>query len=109
MRKKARRPWDSSRTPVLGVLLDTSQSLDGTICVSNSDSRKREIANILDLILRDRELGKAAALQLRGRLGFAESQITGRTGTLLMNKLTGRAYGSSSKGVRLCRCCEGVF
>jgi len=63
----------------LGVVVDLSPLGDGYFCIGNTQSRKDELTERIDLVMAADKLGPAEALSLRSRLLFAESQIFGRT------------------------------
>ena len=60
--------------------------------VRNTEGRRQESVDEIGAILEDRRLGRAKALQLRGRLGFAENQLFGRLGRQSMHVLVEYAY-----------------
>ena len=81
---------------ILGVMLNLDSSPEGSISLSNTNARKQELGLLLDKVISAGTLSPALALQLRGRLGFAENQVMGRVGVLLMRKLTEHAYTSKT-------------
>eukprot|EP00435_Cladocopium_sp_Y103_P035609 s2538_g9.t1 len=77
----------------LGVQFDLSRSSDRMVLVSNTESRRRELILLIDSVLDKGLLGKVECLSLRGRLGFADSYLHGRLGSLTLKKLSEHAYG----------------
>ena len=82
----------SQLVAVLGVEIDLSHSKNGQALFGNTEKRVRETMAAIADILECSSLTKAGALQLRGRLGFCESQIFGRIGNLAMKSLVDHAY-----------------
>ncbi len=81
----------------LGVQFDFPRSSEALMYVENTEARKQEICDIIKKSLADGRLGKAETLILRGKLGFADSFVHGRLGSLVLKKLVEHAYGKSSK------------
>ncbi len=81
----------------LGVQFDFSKSSEALMFVENTEARKKEVCDIIHKSLADGKLGKAEALILRGKLGFADSFVHGRLGSLVLKKLAEHAYGRTSK------------
>ena len=90
--------WDLSADPeknvafatcfnVLGVVFDLSGSVDGFFTVSNTERRKRELAERIDAVLAAQSLRPREAKSLRSRLLFAVAQIFGRTAKLALSEL----------------------
>ena len=77
---------------VLGVQVDLSASKTGLALFDNTERRVSETMKAIAGTLESSSLTKAKALQLRGRLGFCESQIFGRVGNLAMKSLVDHAY-----------------
>ena len=65
--------------------------------VGNTEARKKEVGEIIRKALDAGKLNKAEALILRGKLGFADSFLHGRLGSLVLKKLAEHAYGKTSK------------
>ena len=76
----------------LGITFDLSCSESYILRIRNTESRKKEIVEEIGVILREKRLSKPKALQLRGRLGFAENQIFGRASKQAMNTLIEHAF-----------------
>ena len=77
---------------VLGISIDLSHSKDGRCLFANTEKRISELKQSLSKCLEEGTLSKAMSLQLRGRLGFCESQTFGRVGNLAMKSLIDHAY-----------------
>ena len=80
---------------MLGVVIDASRSSDGMVKIDNKESRKTEVVNALNVILRDAQLIPADLPALMGRLQFADMQLSGRGGKLAMADI--REIGHESK------------
>ena len=87
----------SSVCKALGVQFDFSRSQDFLMLVGNTEARKKEVGEIIQKALAGGKLNKAEALILRGKLGFADSFLHGRLGSLVLKKLAEHAYGKTSK------------
>ena len=79
----------------LGVRIDLVESSNMRAFVSNTASRISELTTEIDGVLKDDKLTREHALRLRGRLGFAEGQIFGRTCRKTLKLVTEFAYSSS--------------
>ena len=72
----------------LGVVFHISDALlSGRLTVSNTPSRVTDICEVIECVLKSKTLRPAAATQLSGRLGFAASQLFGRTGSAVIWQL----------------------
>ena len=80
---------------MLGVMVDASKSDEGLVKVDNKESRKSEVVNALNDIIRDACLVPADLPALIGRLQFADMQLSGRGGKLAMADI--REIGNESK------------
>ncbi len=74
----------ASTAEMLGVVIDASRSSEGLVKIDNKESRKTEVVNALNDILRDAQLIPADLPALMGRLQFADMQLSGRGGKLAM-------------------------
>ena len=81
----------------LGVHFDLESSGDCILRVNNTSKRVEEICDQIQLVFREKKMDKKLALQLRGRLGFADTYLHGRFGALLMKHLIDHAYGSTTQ------------
>ena len=84
----------AKQADALGITLDFTESANYILKIRNTQSRKTELINEISGILEEKRLGKAKALQLRGRLGFAENHIFGRAAKQSMHTLVEHAYFS---------------
>ena len=76
----------------LGITIDFSESREYKMKLRNTVSRREEIIAMIDEVVVLGELSRVKALQLRGRMGFAESQVFGRTARQAMHSLVDHAY-----------------
>ena len=81
----------------LGVHFDLESSGEHILRVNNTCKRVTEICDQIQLVFRDKKMDKKLALQLRGRLGFADTYLHGRFGALLMKHLIDHAYSSTTQ------------
>ena len=67
---------------VLGVMVDLKEVMTnkGELVVTNTEERAKELKAVIQKIFEEGSLSAAEASQLRGRLGFANSQTFGREG-----------------------------
>ena len=80
----------------LGVQFDFKRSQEALMFVENTEARKQEVCELIEVALKNGKLGKAESLVLRGKLGFADSCVHGRLCSLVLKKLSEHAYGRSS-------------
>ena len=88
----------SSTLKALGVQFDLSHSQDGYILVCNTQKRKLELADRIEEILQEGAMSAQVAASLKGRLGFAEGQLFGRSTRKLVNELGQHAIKSPTGG-----------
>ena len=69
------------------------------IRISNTEARKLEIVEEIGAVIKELRLTNAKALQLRGRLGFAENQILGRASRQAMHVLIDHAFHAAGDHV----------
>ena len=81
----------------LGVHFDLESSGEHVLRVNNTSKRVTEICDQIPLVFREKKMDKKLALQLRGRLGFADTYLHGRFGALLMKHLIDHAYSSTTQ------------
>ena len=77
----------------LGVQFDLCKSDQGLLEVCNTEARRNELVEQLEEAINSRVLDKQQCLSLRGRLGFADSFLHGRLGSLVLKLLSEHAYG----------------
>ena len=80
----------------LGVTIDVTSLHLNLAKIGNTDSRRRELIECLDVILKNGKLQKAEALRLRGRLQFASGNVFGRIAKSALAAVTAHAYYSKS-------------
>ena len=71
----------------LGVELCLEKAADGIIEVRNTERRKRELDSQISTAFAEGKLSSTASASLKGRLGFAEGQLFGRSTRKLVNEL----------------------
>ena len=77
----------------LGVELVLRESPRRFITVKNTEKRVAELLQCIEQILCQDRVTKTVAVSLKGRLGFAQGQIFGRTMRRLINELTAVSLG----------------
>jgi predicted RecB family endonuclease/ribonuclease HI len=77
----------SEEITALGVIFDLSDSKTGLVRVRNTEKRVDEITSKISETISGATLTASAAATLKGRLGFAEGQLFGRTARRLINDL----------------------
>ncbi len=96
--RDGKKATDFSRhCEALGVHFDLESSGERILRVNNTAKRVAEICGQIQLVFQERKLDKKLALQLRGRLGFADTYLHGRFGALLMKHLIDHAYSSTTQ------------
>ena len=80
----------------LGIEFNLSRSDEGLMTMCNTEQRRQDLLALLDHAISNRALGKQETLVLRGKLGFADSFLHGRLGSLVLKKLSEHAYSGQS-------------
>ena len=80
----------------LGVSINVSQFHRGLVMVGNTESRRKELVELLEALIETQVLHKAEALRLRGRLQFAAGNVFGRIARASLAVITQHAYHSHS-------------
>ena len=75
----------------MGVLFNLAETKDGLLTVDNTEKRKKEVAQLVQMTLESNNLWKKEAQSLGGRLAFAYSQAFGRAGQLALQQISLRA------------------
>ena len=88
--------WDTS-FEALGVLFEIDQTGSGVLRVKNTERRRKELTSSIASFLGSGKMTQKEALQLRGRLQFAQAQFFGRLGRRCLNEITRHAYSGKSK------------
>ena len=83
--------WSTS-FEALGVLFEIDQTGSGVLKVRNTEKRREELTSLIQGFLGSGVMTQKEALQLRGRLQFAQAQFFGRLGRRCLNEITRHAY-----------------
>lgn len=78
----------AGRFKALGIEIDCTRWLEGSVAFSNTEKRVKELISTIDEVLAAKELSKQAALVLRGRMQFAKAQLWGRSANLCLSAVT---------------------
>ena len=79
------------RFPVLGVVVDLSESALGIIRVENKPSRAEEMKEVIEEVEKERAMSPALAAKVQGRMMFAEAQCCGRWLSAVLEPVKRRA------------------
>ena len=85
-------PPFSNLFQALGVTINVSALHLGRVQLGNTESRRKEIIEFLDLVLSRGSMTKQEALRLRGRLQFTSGNVFGRVGKCSLSAITNHAY-----------------
>ncbi|CAE7369217.1 unnamed protein product [Symbiodinium sp. CCMP2592] len=88
--------WNTS-FEALGVLFELDQTGSGVLKVKNTEKRRKELTGAIKGFLDKGTMTQKEALQLRGRLQFAQAQFFGRLGRRCLTEVTKHAYTGRSK------------
>ncbi|CAE7041878.1 unnamed protein product [Symbiodinium sp. CCMP2592] len=88
--------WGTS-FEALGVLFELDQTGSGVLKVRNTEKRRKELTAAIKGFLDKGTMTQKEALQLRGRLQFAQAQFFGRLGRRCLTEVTKHAYTGRSK------------
>ncbi|CAE7192582.1 unnamed protein product, partial [Symbiodinium sp. CCMP2592] len=88
--------WNTS-FEALGVLFELDQTGSGVLKVRNTEKRRKELTAAIKGFLDKGAMTQKEALQLRGRLQFAQAQFFGRLGRRCLTEVTKHAYTGRSK------------
>ncbi|CAE7783991.1 pol [Symbiodinium sp. CCMP2592] len=88
--------WNTS-FEALGVLFELDQTGSGVLKVRNTEKRRKELTAAIKGFLDKGTMTQKEALQLRGRLQFAQAQFFGRLGRRCLTEVTKHAYTGRSK------------
>ncbi|CAE7198920.1 ANKRD50 [Symbiodinium sp. CCMP2592] len=88
--------WDTS-FEALGVLFELDQTGSGVLKVRNTEKRRKELTAAIKGFLDKGTMTQKEALQLRGRVQFAQAQFFGRLGRRCLTEVTKHAYTGRSK------------
>ena len=82
----------------LGVQISLDNWTKGIVLMQNTEKRILELSGCIDKALREGTLSSAAALSLRGRMQFANSQVWGRASKICLKQVA-LAYNNNSSKV----------
>ena len=88
--------WDTS-FEALGVLFEIDQTGSGVLKVRNTERRRTELTSLIQGFLGSGIMTQKEALQMRGRLQFAQAQFFGRLGRRCLDEITRHAYSGRLK------------
>lgn len=83
----------------MGVEFRLEEAEKGVISVRNTERRKVELVAQISEALAAGRLTSSAAASLKGRLGFAEGQLFGRSTRKLVNELGRHSMSTPRNGV----------
>ena len=89
----------ASEVTALGAIVDLQDVPRGIIRVRNTEKRIHDLSSIISNISAVGKLGHLEAQQLRGKLTFADNQVHGRMGPLLMKALSEHIHATSFTSV----------
>ena len=87
----------SDSVSALGVRFDLSRTHEGVVVVDNTCKRKEDLDKMVADILEQGSLDHRLALELRGKLAFADAQVMGLAGRFALQQITAHAYHSPFK------------
>ena len=82
----------SDSVNALGVVFDLARTHEGVVMVDNTGKRKEDLDKMVEDILKQGLLDHKHALELRGKLSFADAQVTGLAGRYALQQITAHAY-----------------
>eukprot|EP00435_Cladocopium_sp_Y103_P065173 s116_g27.t1 len=86
-----------TKCKALGVEFGFSRSGERVLSIRNTEQRVQDLTAMISAVLEAGRLGKQDTLILRGKLGFADSFLHGRLGSLVLKQLADHAYGKTSR------------
>ena len=98
----SKAPDFDSPTNALGVIVNVSKLHLGEVEIDNTPSRKEDLAQCVNDILRKNALASMDALKLRGRMQFTAGQLFGRVARMCLTQVTQHAYRSTRAGTSDC-------
>ena len=87
----------SDRTPMLGVIFDTSKASKAKCVISNKQDRVEQLSESIDAVLSKGMIAAGEVRKLFGRLQFAEYQVSGRVGKLALAELRDLSRNAASQ------------
>ena len=76
----------------LGVAVSVKAMHSGVVSLGNTETRRRELVELISTVLQTGRMTKICALKLRGRLQFASANIFGRVAKSALSMVTNHAY-----------------
>ena len=89
----------SSEVTALGVVFDLTETKNGLLRVKNTERRVEEVTAKIAETVNSKFLTAGEAATLKGRLGFAEGQLFGRSARRLINDLGSFALAARGRSV----------
>ena len=77
----------STQVQALGAMVDLNEISRGVVKLDNTVKRKRDLDLLMSGVLDKGTVGHVEAQQLRGKLVFADNQVHGRLGPILLKSL----------------------
>ena len=94
----------SDSVSALGVLFNLEHTPEGVVVVDNTCKRKDDLDKVVEDILEQGSLEHKLALELRGKLAFADAQVLGLAGRYALQQITAHAYQSPFKACLSLEC-----
>ena len=91
-------PPFSTMFQALGVNIDVSTLHAGLVKLGNTENRRKELIEFLDLVLSKGQMTKHEALRLRGRLQFTSGNVLGKCSLAAISNPAYSSGGSSLSG-----------
>ena len=88
-------PFDKT-FKALGIQISLNDWTRGSVLMQNTEKRIFELNEAIDKAIKEGSLSCAAALSLRGRMQFANSQVWGRASRICLKHVTSHAYSNGS-------------
>ena len=92
-------PPFSTMFQALGVNIDVSTLHAGLVKLGNTENRRKELIEFLDLVLSKGQMTKHEALRLRGRLQFTSGNVLGRVAKCSLAAISNHAYSSGGSSL----------
>ena len=89
----------SDKTAMLGVACDTSKACEAKRIISNKQERIQQLSESIDEVLSKGTISPGEVPKLFGSLQFAEYQVAGRVGKLVLVELRGLSKNAASQVV----------
>ena len=89
----------SSNFKMLGLVVNTMNSVDGSITITRTDERKRELVVAMTTLLNEGSLSPKEAEKLRGRMVFFEGYTFGRIANAAVKSLGRLSWNKTANNV----------